>query len=83
MIVLSFSLVFFCVSVFCVEWAVERGVKNAINDLLTQNVIQFTGKLPPDPPVPPPYPEELRKMEEERKRAEEQAAKEQEEDRQE
>lgn len=73
MMVLIFSFIYFALFIFCVEWAVERGVKNAINELLAQHVIQFTGKLPPAPPAPPPYPEELRKMEEEaRKQAEQQ-----------
>lgn len=72
MVALTFSFIYFALFIFCVEWAVERRVKNAINELLAQHVIQFTGKLPPAPPAPP-YPEELRKMEEEaRKQAEQQ-----------
>ena len=39
MIVLSLSLVLLCALAFCVEWAAQCGVKNAINELLAQHVI--------------------------------------------
>lgn len=49
MIVLSLSLVLLCALAFCVEWAAQCGVERTINELLAQNVIQFTGQLPPPP----------------------------------
>lgn len=48
MIILLFVLlicgVFYAINVFVVEWAVERGVKTAINELIANNLITFNQK---------------------------------------